>query len=591
MICIFSAKMKIIYQMSYYSGTKIIVNARDWNTANMSIGTLYKPRSGNLQLGRIYSDRKTLYLKTPFMYCPFGANKPYRPCGEPQERPDIPWTLQMVFGENNEHIEFLQKTKEFDQWFIDEASKIDNCAKWLKASRAKPYSRDVIDTKYTHMLKYKRNRDDDEASSQFPPFISVRLPITPMEPYHLACEMYQTRKKLAPVTIDKIPQVIPRGCWCSATLIGTLWCSCAGFGVVWYVKQLVVYPDYELIPSVWKPIEEDDEEPVKKCLQITVDDDDIEPMNKVTTVVIPQKTEHPNDLFNLKCNGPHTLFIAPNKYSIGEKTTVSRYDLYSRFYREVNGCFDGFDWDHICIAGGLLTGLVEKKYDPAVYAESDIDVFIYGVTEDDVKQRFAKTLKFFQAKFADLWIVPLPWENIMVVNLCTECVRRSIQLIGVTNISDPMQLIQRFDLSHCQIAFDGNEFICTTEFSATMSNRQAQILGKKTTTYRLYKAYMRGFSVMIPNHPVCVKDCSTPHEKQTKLVFSYGIKDSTAVVDNLREFTLDKLLSEKNIMSFSQMSFNPKNKERYIKDGTAILSGKIDDWVTDYLKTHTPCPY
>jgi hypothetical protein len=102
---------------------------------------------------------------------------------------------------------------------------------------------------------------------------------------------------------------------------------------------------------------------------------------------------------------------------------------------------------------------------------------------------------------------------------------------------------------------------------------------------------MRGFSVMIPSHPVYVKDFFVHDDKQPTVACSYGVKDSLPVVDNLRQFTLDKLLSEANIIVFSRMSFNPKNKEQYVKNATAILPSKLNDWITEYLKTHSPCPY
>jgi hypothetical protein len=417
----------------------------------------------------------------------------------------------------------------------------------------------------------------------------VRLPITHAN--EVQCTVYDKTRKLTNVSADQMVKIVSRNCWCSATIVGTLWGNSCMCGVVWYVKELIVYPDQESIPSVWEPTVSYS---VEKCLVINADedipkvpmDDDNEEEIKEEDELPPKKHVSLTDVtpFDLQCNGPNTLFVAPSKYLIGEATTVSQYDMYSRFCREVNGCFDGFNWDHVCVAGGLLTGLIDKKYDPAVYAESDIDVFIYGSTVEEAKSHSMRVFKFLQTKFNDLWVVPYKCESIIVVNLCTGKMNRSIQLICITGITTPRQLIDKFDLSHCQIAFDGKEFICTPQCMETMRSRQTQLVGNRTSEYRLYKAYMRGFSVIIPNHPVNVKTCD-------ETGFSYGFAESTPIVDNLRHYTLDKLLTEDTIMVFSKMSFNPRNKEQYIKNGTAIQYCGINDWVNDYIKSHTPNAY
>jgi hypothetical protein len=66
------------------------------------------------------------------------------------------------------------------------------------------------------------------------------------------------------------------------------------------------------------------------------------------------------------------LIITPNRYNKGEKVTISSHDMYSKMCREFRECFDGFNWDHTCVAGGLI----ESKYDPKIYRDSNLDVFV-----------------------------------------------------------------------------------------------------------------------------------------------------------------------------------------------------------------------
>jgi len=583
-----------ISSMSYQFSSPVTVEAHEWDIKNVSFATLRTMKNPTLKMGRI----QNMHLKTPFMYCPFGATHVYQNVGESQTHQG--WTIHMNLMEGS----FQKKTEEFDQWMLNEATNPTNWVQWL-GTKTKTFAREMVETKYCRMTKYPHR--NGERLSQFPPFIRVSLPVTYEEPYQLSCDVYNKNKKLAPIAVNKITDTIPRECWCSATLMGTLWCSRVGFGIVWYVKQLIVYPTKESIPSNWKAEEtfkiekddDDDDDIVKDIKLVKIDKDgvdDIETVKDKKRVSFEKQhetekieedddeityvqTRTQNDPFKLKCNGPNTLFIAPNKYSIGEETTVSRTDLYSRFFRELNGCFEGFDWDHTCIAGGLLTGLIDKKYDPTVYRDSDIDLFIYGATPEETKQHFSRVFKFFQEKFAELWVVPLKYDNVMVINLGQS--HRVIQMIGVTDTINPSQLIGRFDLSHCQIAFDGNEFLCTSEFNETMRSRQSQILRQGTSAYRLYKAYLRGFSVMIPKHPVYVK---------SDQMCTYGVNE-THSINNLKEFTLDKLLTDTNIASFSKMSFASQSKEQYVKDGVVIQGAKLTEWFADYLQTHTPCRF
>ena len=97
-------------------------------------------------------------------------------------------------------------------------------------------------------------------------------------------------------------------------------------------------------------------------------DEDVPPHQRLTdqkteSDVEPAIIETTTDLFGLTCEFHGLLFSSPNKYLYGEKTTASKYDVMSRFFREMNGLFDGFDWQHACIAGGLLTNLFEFKLD------------------------------------------------------------------------------------------------------------------------------------------------------------------------------------------------------------------------------------
>jgi hypothetical protein len=77
-----------------------------------------------------------------------------------------------------------------------------------------------------------------------------------------------------------------------------------------------------------------------------------------------------------------------------------------------------------------------------------------------------------------------------------------------TDSPTPEEIIGAFDLTHCQIAYNGNEIICTPEFIQTMTTRQTNINPEigSIHAYRLVKAYLRGYSIGLPKQPIFIKN-------------------------------------------------------------------------------------
>jgi len=178
------------------------------------------------------------------MYCPFGASKPK---AKPNEKePENPsWSLQMSFGDDQDCQQFQQRALEFDQFMINEACKPDNSAGWLGSSKNKPYSKEVVESKYSPMIKYAKK--DGEVRHEYPPFIRVQFPTTYKTPIEFTCEIYGANNQSItvspnPVVDNSISKMIPPGVWCSALLSGSIWCTTGGFGVSWRIAQLKVYP-------------------------------------------------------------------------------------------------------------------------------------------------------------------------------------------------------------------------------------------------------------------------------------------------------------------------------------------------------------
>ena len=231
--------------------------------------------------------------------------------------------------------------------------------------------------------------------------------------------------------------------------------------------------------------------------------------------------------FNIILNGSPVMIHSPtsSKYGSGEQVTVSKMTFYHRIYNELGELFDTpFSWDGIFVGGGFLTGLMEAKYDPELYKESDIDMYICADTVGHLRERVKYVVDYLKKHTKNVYFMTSGYEQGFLIDCLIDGWKRRLQLIGVTYASPcalfngfkksdklvcptPEQVISTFDLTHCQIAFNGN-VICTPEFVQAMQTRQTNINPQigSVHAYRLVKAYLRGFSIGKPEHKVFIKN-------------------------------------------------------------------------------------
>lgn len=229
-----------------------ILDIKSWNPK------LYKPlveakpnKNGQGNTAGLTYDGKRIYLKTPKMYLPFGASLPKV---KPGEKPSNQWTIQMAMGETPDLQQFQLKAKDFDDFFVDYASQPEISFSWLKSSKAKPFSKDVVQSKYTNMLKYPKTKEG-EIDSRYPPFIRVQVPTTYENKEkgtkaEIACEIYDHNNQPILASLDPnsrdlppLSKVITPGMTASTLLQANgVWCTNAGFGVTWKIAQIKLFP-------------------------------------------------------------------------------------------------------------------------------------------------------------------------------------------------------------------------------------------------------------------------------------------------------------------------------------------------------------
>lgn len=288
-----------------------IISPHSWNIQKHMCGAAKVNKSGQGKSASLTYNKRRFYLKTPKMYCPFGASKPPLKPGE-VEKDHTQWSVQLAFGDDAECQIFHTKAEEFDQFMIDEGMKTENIVGWLGGSKAKPFSREVVENKYSNMIKVSKK--DGEVQTQYPPFIRAALPSQYQSPFDFTCEIYDKNNELlsaSPNASDPngITHIIPAGCMCSALLSGSIWCNTSGFGVTWRVAQIKIFPSRATIPKgkclVDDP-EEEDEEDEEDEEEEKEKEDDIE---EVTEEVV----EVDDDEVVEELEPVHVVKIAPKK--------------------------------------------------------------------------------------------------------------------------------------------------------------------------------------------------------------------------------------------------------------------------------------
>lgn len=281
-----------------------IITTQGWNVSEHICGAAKPNKSGQGKSASLTYGRKRFFLKVPKMYCPFGASKP-KPQPNQVEKPNESFSVQMSFGDDPECQMFQKKMEEFDQFMIQEALKPDNNTGWLGGSKAKPYSREVVESKYTPTVKRSKDKETGEVTDKYPPFIRVSFPTTFKPPYEFTCEIYDKNNQLMsisddPTASDAIGKVIPANCWCSALISGSIWCNVKGFGVTWRVHQLKVFAPRGTLPKgkclVDDPADDDDDESDE---EMTEKDDDkkseIEPVEEEEVIEEDETAEVVNE--------------------------------------------------------------------------------------------------------------------------------------------------------------------------------------------------------------------------------------------------------------------------------------------------------
>ena len=213
--------------------------------------------------------------------------------------------------------------------------------------------------------------------------------------------------------------------------------------------------------------------------------------NKAQTEVTTQS------VFGLKYASNNLCLNTESKYKPNEKVTSSLMQFHRRFLNKVDDLFDDYDWSNTIIAGGLISGMMEARYQASEYEMSDVDIFVYGsktTVIDKIQQIYDYFLDKLDKKFyAFTYGISAALLNIVIPG------KFSIQIIG-TLFKSELDVLKSFDMTHCQVGYNGNEIVHTDGYIKAIKTMTTSITTRSIHAYRLVKAYHRGYSIERPTY-------------------------------------------------------------------------------------------
>jgi hypothetical protein len=195
---------------------------------------------------------------------------------------------------------------------------------------------------------------------------------------------------------------------------------------------------------------------------------------------------------NTTCISKSENMIKNKLYHDDNEPIIATSSIFTkRLNDKLGDLFTGFDWSNTVLAGGFALSLVEKEELQEKYANSDIDIFVYAGEKEKLNEKMAYVLNYFDVKIKPTKY--MQYAKSYTIDLVSSF-NRNIQIIGVM-YDTANEVLENFDLSHCQIGYNGTDIVYTEKFRQTMISRISQMTKDKIQGYRLVKTMDRGFMI------------------------------------------------------------------------------------------------
>ena len=199
-----------------------------------------------------------------------------------------------------------------------------------------------------------------------------------------------------------------------------------------------------------------------------------------------------------------------------DQATTSQEQFLQRIENQISWSLgQDFEWNHILLAGGSVLYALDANPNEKQYLNSDLDLYIYSDDNKVIKKKLEYVFHYLLIRFGDKLVAYYldSYSNrtkymndvSMIIFLIPD--KPMIQLIF--QFADDsrdypweepwrkkINILNEFDLTHCQIGFDGSNVIYTSEFQKTISSRVSKFtLRQSVYLYRITKTLFRGFHI------------------------------------------------------------------------------------------------
>jgi ankyrin repeat protein len=167
------------------------------------------------------------------------------------------------------------------------------------------------------------------------------------------------------------------------------------------------------------------------------------------------------------------------------------------------------NWNNVFCAGGSVLACLQpvssefrdvaprKYFHDIAYAGSDVDLFLYGLTEQQAKD---KLVEIYEAVCRANPFEVVAFRSAHAITLVSQYPFRHIQIV-LRIYSSPYEVLAGFDVDACTVGFDGTNVYCDVRsHHALVTNYNTIDFTRRSPSYemRLAKYGMRGFSVLVP---------------------------------------------------------------------------------------------
>lgn len=272
----------------------IVIPFEEWNVTNHTIGDTRQSKYGTFNRSPIHYNGLRFFIKTPTMFCRFGAEQPQFLEYHDEEK-DTPRFIECFDGKRDtprsqqwsiklESVDdelFFKKSQEFDQFMIDQGVKKSH--ELLGSPRTNPFSREMVEKKYSRMFQCIDGMTmDHHYHHRRLKLIFPQVNIIPSGKTEFISEFYDENNQLIDhVTPETIKKIVPAKCTCLASIYGVVISRSMYYSMTWYIHQIKIFPPALEWPEkgiclLGENKKNDIESPTKSMIVDDNEEDDIE---------------------------------------------------------------------------------------------------------------------------------------------------------------------------------------------------------------------------------------------------------------------------------------------------------------------------